>query len=346
MEELKINTGTAISRILLGESFKNFKHYIPPGKKIIVITDVNLNKHYGKYFNDFSVIEIGTGEQIKTLATVEYIIDQLIVHEADRSGFILGVGGGIVTDIVGFIASVYMRGLMFGFVSTSLLSMVDASVGGKNGVNFRGFKNMIGVFNQPEFVICDFEMLATLEKEEFIGGFAEIIKHGAIKDIELFGYLEKNYNKALECDKGVLHRLVRDSILIKSKVVEQDEREKGERKKLNFGHTFGHAIEKLTSLSHGKSVAIGMCLASRLSVLKNRLTESDAKRLISLIERMGLPVSMDVDLNELLGAMKKDKKREGGDIHMILLKGLGNAIIENFTYNDLEEIIYDLRSVK
>jgi 3-dehydroquinate synthase len=346
MEELKINTGTAISRIILGEDFKNFRKYIPTGKKIIVITDVNLNKHYGEYFSDLPIIEIGTGEQIKTLATIEFITNQLVKNEADRSSFILGVGGGIVTDIVGFVASIYMRGLSFGFISTSLLSQVDASVGGKNGVNFQGFKNMIGVFNQPDFVICDFEMLKTLDKEEFTGGFAEIIKHGAIKDIELFEFLERNYTKALHCDIEVMHRLVRDSVIIKSKVVEQDEREKGERRKLNFGHTFGHAIEKLTSLSHGKSIAIGMCLAARLSVFKNKLMESDARRLISLIENMKLPVSIDIDLSELLGAMKKDKKREGSELHMVLLERLGKAVVENVKYNELEEIIYDLRGIK
>jgi 3-dehydroquinate synthase len=346
MEELKINTGTAISRIILGDDFRNFRKHIPSGKKIIVITDVNVNKHYGKYFNDLPIIEIGTGEQIKTLATIEFITNQLVKNEADRSSFVLGVGGGIVTDIAGFAASIYMRGLRFGFISTSLLSQVDASVGGKNGVNFQGFKNMLGVFNQPDFVICDFEMLKTLDKEEFIGGFAEIIKHGAIKDRGLFEFLERNYSKALDCDIEVLHRLVRDSVIIKSRVVEQDEREKGERRKLNFGHTFGHAIEKLTSLSHGRSIAIGMCLAARLSVIKNKLQESDARRLVALIVNMKLPDSLDIDMSELLDAMKKDKKREGGEVHLVLLESLGNAVVENVKYNELEEIIYDLRSFK
>lgn len=205
---------------------------------------------------------------------------------------------------------------------------------------------MIGVFNQPEFVICDFEMLKTLEPEEYIGGFAEIIKHAAIKDIQMFEFLEQNFEKALNYNFDVIHRLVRDSIVIKSKVVEQDEREKGERRKLNFGHTFGHAIEKLTSLNHGKSVAIGMCLAARLSVVKSKLSDFEAKRLAKLIENMKLPVSLDLNMNKLFDAMKKDKKREGGDIHLVLLEGLGNAVVENFNYKYLEGIINDLYCIK
>lgn len=343
MEEIKINTGTSVSRILLNEKLANLKNYLPAGKKAIIITDSNLHRHYGRHFKDFDIIEIGIGEQNKTLSTIDYIIGRLVDFEADRSTFIVGVGGGIVCDITGFAASIYMRGLRFGFVSTSLLSQVDASVGGKNGVNYKGYKNMVGVFNQPEFVICDIEMLKTLERQEFIGGFAEIIKHGAIKDISLFEFLEKNYKLALNYDTSALHRVVRDSIIIKSKVVEQDEREKGNRRLLNFGHTFGHAIEKLTSLSHGKAIAIGMTMAAQASVKKGLLNPNSLERLKLLIENMQLPASVNIDKKALLDAMKKDKKREGGEVHLVLLKDIGNAVITNINYKELEEIINDLR---
>jgi 3-dehydroquinate synthase len=189
-------------------------------------------------------------------------------------------------------------------------------------------------------------MLKTLDRNEFIGGFAEIIKHGAIKDISLFEYLEANYEKALNYDTEVLHKLVRDSIVIKSRVVEQDEREIGERRKLNFGHTFGHAIEKLISISHGQAVAIGMCFAAKASVKKGLLKQSEFDRLERLIKNMQLPVSLEMDSSKFLNAMKKDKKREGGQIHLVLLKGLGNAVVLNFSYKELEEIIYDLCCIK
>jgi 3-dehydroquinate synthase len=223
MEEITIQTGTATSRILLGESIANLIKYIPAGKKAIVITDPNLKRLYGKFFEGLNIIEIEPGENHKTLSTIDFIMGQLVDVEADRTSFIVGVGGGIISDITGFAASIYMRGLPFGFVTTSLLSQVDASVGGKNGVNYKGFKNMVGVFNQPEFVICDTTLLKTLDRNEFIGGFAEIIKHGAIKDLALLNYIEANAEKALNYDDIVLQRLIRDSILIKSKVVEQDE---------------------------------------------------------------------------------------------------------------------------
>jgi 3-dehydroquinate synthase len=343
MEELKIQTKTSVSRILLDEKLSNLKNYLPVDKKVIVVTDSNILKHYSEQLKGFNIIEIGLGETNKTLATIDYIMGRLVDFEADRSSFIVGIGGGIVCDVTGFAASIYMRGLRFGFVSTTLLSQVDASVGGKNGVNYQGFKNMVGVFNQPEFVICDLEMFKTLDRKEFIGGFAEIIKHGAIKDKALFEFIEANYEKALNYDKEVLHRLVRDSIIIKSKVVEEDEREKGERRKLNFGHTFGHAIEKLTSVKHGEAIGIGMNLAAQASVQLGLLQNSNAERLNKLICNMQLPVNSQVAKSELFNAMKKDKKREGGSVHLVLLKDIGNSVVENINYNKLEEIVNDLR---
>jgi 3-dehydroquinate synthase len=342
MEEFIIKTGTSESKIIIGESVKNLKNYLPDNKKVIIITDYNLKNNYGHFFNEFDVIEIGTGEENKTLATIDKIMGKLVEFEADRSSFIVGIGGGIVCDITGFAASIYMRGLRFGFVSSTLLSQVDASVGGKNGVNYKGFKNMVGVFNQPEFVICDFELLKTLPVNEFIGGFAEIVKHAAIKDFAMFEYMEANSDKALNYDSAAIHRLVSDSVKIKSNVVMQDEREKGERRKLNFGHTFAHAIEKLSPVIHGEAVAIGMVMAAEVSVKKGLLSLNDLIRLKSLIEKYKLPIDTDIDKMQLFQAMKKDKKREGEDIHLILLEGLGNAVVVNMSYKELEEIINDM----
>ena len=342
METKVIQTDRQQSRILLGEKISNLKNYLPTDKKVVVITDDNLYRHYHAAFDQFTIIRIGQGETNKNMDTMAFIMSQLIEMGVDRSCFVLGIGGGIVTDVAGFAASIFMRGVKFGFVSTSLLSMVDASVGGKNGVNSGGFKNMIGVFNQPEFVVCDYEMLHTLERNEFISGFAEIIKHGAIKDKDYFEYIEKNADKALAIDPEVIHELVKKSVYIKASVVEADEKEKGERKKLNFGHTFGHAIEKLTGIHHGEAVAIGMMMAVKASQKFNFISHDEAEKIKKVIELYHLPIGIDIKANDLFSAMTKDKKRDGDSISLILLKGIGSAVIHKMSYKELETLTYDL----
>lgn len=345
MEKITISTAGQKTDVVLGETLSNLKNYLPKDKKIIIVTDANIRKHYHEQIIGFPIIEIQQGENFKNIETIDAIINELVTLEADRSTFIVGIGGGIVCDITGFASSVYMRGLRFGFVSTTLLSMVDASVGGKNGVNHRGYKNMIGTFNQPEFVLCDYNILKTLDRKEFVGGFAEIIKHGAIKDISMLEYLEENNQKALSYDFEVLHRLISDSVKIKAQVVMNDEREQGERRLLNFGHTFAHSLEKSTQLSHGEAVAVGMAFASKASANLGMIGIEDAQRLIKVIEAYGLPVKTDLDPSKLFDGMKKDKKRVGGEIHLVLLENLGKAVYKSFTYSELEKIVYDLYSI-
>jgi 3-dehydroquinate synthase len=341
MKTIKLHTPSSISQVLIGEKLTNIGDYLPHAK-CIIITDENIMRFYGAVLPDFPRIVIGRGEQHKTMATLDYVFTKLVEYEADRSTFIIGIGGGIVCDVAGFASSIYMRGLRFGFVSTTLLSQVDASVGGKNGVNFQGYKNMIGVFSQPEFVICDMEMLKTLDDREYNAGFAEIVKSAAIKDNSLFLYLEKHYPEALKRDTEVLEHLIHESVKIKATVVEADEKEKGERKKLNFGHTFAHSFESLTGMLHGEAVSIGMTLASELSVRLGLLENSGSQRIRSLLEKFNLPVAINVDPGHVLAAMKKDKKREGDAVHMVLLTQIGNAVIHTIRYNQLENLIYDL----
>ncbi|MBU0991272.1 MAG: 3-dehydroquinate synthase [Proteobacteria bacterium] len=338
MKILEIQGKTGHSKILVGESLNHFERYIPKGK-CVIITDQNVNSLYGDAFTDYDVIEIGTGEKVKTLKTVEDIFAKLVEFEVDRSGFVLGVGGGIVCDISGFVASTYMRGIRFGFVSTTLLAQVDASVGGKNGVNFSGYKNMVGTFNQPEFVICDMALLKTLPEREVLCGFGEIAKHAFIGDMALCDFLEQNHKKAIALDADVIARLVYDSVVIKSGVVNRDEKEKGERKKLNFGHTFGHAIEKTAGLLHGEAISIGMVVAARLSQKKGLLSNEDVERIITLLQKLTLPVNIDADRNILIDAMRKDKKRKGDDIDFVLLNGIGNAIIKGISIAELEKVV-------
>ncbi len=327
MKIFHISGQTRKSKILIGESLQNLKHYLPE-TKVIVVTDTNLRKLYGKHFPDCPVIEIGVGEKIKNLQTIEYIIEKLIAYNADRTSFIVGIGGGIVCDITGFAASVFMRGIGFGFVSTSLLSQVDASVGGKNGVNFSGFKNIIGVFNQPEFVICDMEMLKTLPKKEISCGFAEIVKHALIADAEMFEFLENNYADALALKPQIIEKLVHNSVEIKSEIVNKDEQEKGERKKLNFGHTYGHAIEKTSQITHGEAVSLGMIAASELSVQKGMLERKDAERIKQLLANFQLPIDLNFDKNKVANALQKDKKRNHSQISFVLLQKIGQALVE------------------
>jgi 3-dehydroquinate synthase len=220
---------------------------------------------------------------------------------------------------------------------------VDASVGGKNGVNFRGYKNMLGVFNQPEFVICDISMLQSLDDREFRAGFSEIIKAAAIKDAGLFSYLEDHYAEALRQEPEVIEKLIHDSVTIKANVVETDEREKGERKKLNFGHTFAHALEHMTGMLHGEAVSIGMTLATSLSVKLGFLTPDESLRISGLISHFGLPDKSNADVRLVLKAMKKDKKKEGDFIYLILLNKIGNALIHKIPFEQLENLVYDLR---
>jgi len=347
LKTIEIHGQTGISKIAVGESLKNVEKYTR-GTKTVIITDENLNHFYNLQFPLWDVIIIGTGEKVKTLETVEYIYKNLVELEIDRSCFIVGIGGGIVCDITGFAASTFMRGLGFGFVSTSLLSQVDASVGGKNGVNFHGYKNMIGVFNQPEFVICDPIMLKTLPHKELLSGFAEIVKHAAIGSSDLFTFLEKNFQKALDLDARTLEKLVYDSVKIKAEVVKRDEKEKGERRKLNFGHTLGHAIEKTTGIAHGEAVSIGMVFAANLSIKRNMLSTEEAERIRTLLGQIGLPTlpkrpdGMTFDKEKILDALKKDKKREGSGIHFALLKAIGNPVIEEIPIRELEEVVHDM----
>ena len=338
MKTVKLNTPIGKSSILIGERLDNLKQYLPVNLPII-ITDTNVQKHWGHHFPPGAVITIDTGEKIKTLDTVSLIYDKLLELDADRASFVVGIGGGIVCDIAGFVASTYMRGIRFGFVSTTLLSQVDASVGGKNGVNFGGYKNIVGVFSQPEFVICDQNLLQTLPPREFQGGFAEIVKHGAIADDHLFEYLEQNWARALAHDPEVIEKVVYDSVIIKSTIVNRDATEQGERRKLNFGHTLGHAIEKELKVPHGEAVSAGMVLASELSEKKGYLQPEDSRRLSSLLEKLRLPVRFEFNREKVLEAIRKDKKREGDNLKFILLKRIGEAVVNQISISELVELI-------
>jgi len=333
---IKIKGRDGDSVVMIGESLSNLGRYLPV-EKTVIITDKNVWRVHGKEFPACRVIKIEPGEKTKNLDTVRDIYEKFLKFGIDRSSFIVGIGGGVVCDIAGFAASTFLRGIRFGFVSSTLLSQVDASVGGKNGVNLCGYKNIVGVFNQPEFVICDLSLLSTLPERELLNGFAEIIKHAAICDKELFTFLENNHKKALSLDRDIIGKLIYESVKIKSGIVSRDEKEKGERRKLNFGHTFGHAFEKTLGILHGEAISAGMIIASRFSVKKSLLKEEEFERLKRLIEFFGLPVKLPCDRIKVIDAVKKDKKRDKLSLHFVLLSGIGSAVVKEIPISELEK---------
>ncbi len=274
-------------------------------------------------------IELPDGEQYKTVATMQSILDKLVAIGANRDTTIVALGGGVVGDIAGFAAACYMRGVAFVQVPTTLLAQVDSSVGGKTGVNHEKGKNLIGAFHQPRAVIIDVDTLRTLPNRELKAGIAEVIKYGAIADDSFFAWLEDNMDALLALDTDALLHAIRVSCRIKAEVVAEDEREAGRRAILNYGHTFGHAIEHCQGYGdwlHGEAVAAGMVMAAKLSGLENDTIE----RLTRLVHRAGLPVDPPAAGSaRLLEAMGLDKKVADKKLRFVLLEKLGNAYVSS-----------------
>jgi 3-dehydroquinate synthase len=316
------------SRVVVGDVGVELERLLPP-RRIVVVSDANIDRYYPSLIGRYDHILIGQGETNKTLLTLDAIYRRLIELKVDRSTFILAIGGGIVTDVAGFAASTYMRGLEFGFVSTSLLGQVDASVGGKNGVNVDGYKNMVGTFTQPRFVICDVDMLRTLSEREFRTGLAEVIKSAVIADSELFELLEGADFTTLKEDKSLLQQIVYRAISVKASIVERDERETGDRRKLNLGHTLAHAIEKSSSkMNHGEAVAVGLKLITEAAVRCGKLSADDGERIVGLLQRAGFALEPPVEMRTLLKAVSKDKKSEGDDIYIVWPTAIGSCQVE------------------
>lgn len=277
------------------------------------------------------VITLPDGEPTKSLATVDCIVDQLLAARCDRQTTLFALGGGVVGDITGFVAAVYQRGVPFVQIPTTLLAQVDSSVGGKTGVNHVRGKNMIGSFYQPQAVIIDTSTLMTLPMREVSAGLAEVIKYGAIGDLEFFVWLESRMAALCERDQDALAYAIERSCENKAAVVAEDEKEAAVRAILNFGHTFGHAIETGMGYGqwlHGEAVGVGMVMAARLSERLGLLTTPERVRLTDLIARAGLPITPPpLPVEQFLALMAVDKKVLAGRLRFILLRGLGAAFI-------------------
>ncbi len=342
MKEIEIQTASGRSRIILGGHLNDLLQYIPK-MNVIIITDENVNKHYAGRFPPFPVIQIGAGEEIKNLDTVQVIYNRLITLHADRSTFILGIGGGVVCDITGFVASTFLRGLNFGYVSTSLLSQVDASLGGKNGVNFSGYKNLIGIIRQPVFVLCDPDMLNTLPEGEYISGFSEIVKHAIIRDEQMFQRIENNLEKVKSRNRNLILGLISDSIRIKASIVEEDETEQGLRRLLNYGHTFGHAIEKVHGLKHGEAIGLGMVMANRFGLKKGVVPPEETDRITRLLENLGLLKEVKLDKEMIWEAVLVDKKKFGEELYFVLINRIGNGYVERVSLEELQLFLHEFK---
>lgn len=307
-----------------------------------IITDENVFKANESKFEIKNTILIPAGEDTKVQSTVDVIINKLLQANAGKSSWIIGVGGGVVTDIAGYVASVFKRGMQLALFPTSILAMVDAAVGGKNGVDAGVYKNMVGTVYQPKFIVYDFEFLNSLPAGEWVNGFSEIIKHACIRNEELFEQLENSNLQFFRQNPEMLASLVKRNVEIKMEIVTRDEFDRADRKLLNFGHTIGHAIEKLHHIPHGHAVSIGMIAACTLSEKINNLHFLDSARIVKLLSRYHLPVDLETDYEQVFEILKRDKKREGENIHFVLLDKIGMAHAEPVSLEYIRQHLNEL----
>ena len=336
LKPVTIKFSQASTSFYFDAAFSDLKTIVDQ-KQTILVTDSNLFALHEKKFKGWRTIVIKSGEAYKNQASVDSIISQLIAFEADRKTTLVGIGGGVVTDMTGYAASVYMRGIPFGFVPTSILAMVDASIGGKNGIDVGLYKNMVGIIRQPSFLLYDVSLLKTLPDNEWVNGFAEIIKHACIKDAAMFRQLQLHDISFYQRKKKDLQLLIQRNAKLKAKVVQQDEFEKGDRKLLNYGHTLGHALENMYELSHGQAIAIGMVYAAHLS---QQITGfNKVLPVISLLEQYGLPTHIAFDAAQAFSVLKMDKKRDRDTMNFVLLEKIGKAVVKPIQLELLKSIL-------
>ncbi len=315
-------------------------------EKVFVIIDRKVEALYGFEF-PYRKVYVDAGEDSKNLETVSNIVSELLKLGADRNCLLLGIGGGTVTDITGFVAAIYKRGVRYALIPTSLLAMVDAAIGGKTGINFNSYKNILGVFNTPEFVYDCSYFLKTLPEREFLCGAAEMLKIFLITSGAQFRRTVKFFaeNKQFTFDNQEdLESLVLKAVKAKCKIVDADFKEKGSRRVLNLGHTFAHGIEHagVEGISHGEAVSIGTVMAAKIACRLDYCSERLVKQITSSFEKVGLPTSTDVNVNLLFEAIEKDKKREDDTIHFVMPTSLGSVRVEQISITQLKGLAQGL----
>ncbi|MGM0649976.1 MAG: 3-dehydroquinate synthase [Bacteroidota bacterium] len=307
-------------------------------RDVFIITDCRVFAHYEHVLDNYPHWCLPEGENAKTEEVLFQVYEALLLKNIDRHILILGIGGGVVTDVTGYVASTYLRGVDFILVPTSLLAMVDAAIGGKNGINYKGYKNVIGCINQPEMTWIDPEFLHTLPNEHYYNGLAEVVKTAFVLDAELLSDIENAVDSIHKHDKAVLSNLLRKATRAKLKVVEGDEFDKGSRHVLNFGHTFGHALEMHHNMLHGMAVSKGMVAALRMSLFKGHLSETDYTRCIEVMKALRLPHNFEMH-EALIHYIEKDKKCRAGKLDFVFLKAPGKAVVEAVDFDVFKKLI-------
>ena len=318
-------------------------------KKCLVITDNNLNDLYKneinkicKNFKESYTLILRPGENSKNIKSLENIYNKLLNNYFNRDDYIISFGGGVIGDITGLAAATYKRGIKFIQIPTTLLAMVDSSAGGKTAVNYKGYKNMIGTFYNPELVLISTNYLSTLTKREFLNGFAEVIKTAIIGEDKILNLIKAKGYEEIKTNKEILDKIIKLSILFKSDIVKEDLNDNNIRKILNFGHTIGHVLEvnKNMNYKHGEAVALGIKFASFFSVYKNLLNRKEYDKIINVIKRYELPYQLknDVKFKEIINALKQDKKITNDKITFILLNGLFNPVIKEIELSELQKV--------
>lgn len=313
------------------------------GRRLKLVTDENVARHYladvlkALNLKEEDALVLPTGEEQKSWANAENVLDWLLASRLNRDGCLIALGGGVIGDMAGFAAAIYQRGIDFVQIPTTLLAQVDSSVGGKTGINHPRGKNMIGAFHQPQLVVADLGTLSTLPQRELLAGIAEVIKYGMLADSDFFKWQEQHLESLLALDTDALSKAIYRSCELKARIVAQDERESvsggaGPRALLNLGHTFGHAIETWTGYTqwlHGEAVATGLCMAADLSARLGWMSAKDAERCLRLVERAGLPVKPPAGMTpgDFIELMGHDKKVAAGKIRLVLMRGIGLAVV-------------------
>lgn len=307
--------------------------------RIHLITDKTVFGYHGDLFQGYRHTVLPSGESGKAWASIDLIVQDLIRTAADRNSVLVGVGGGSVTDVTGFAASIYMRGIRCGFVPTTIMAMADAAIGGKNGINIGPYKNLIGAIHQPAFILQDRSLLQTLPEDAWRSGFAEIIKMACAFDQKLFDALERHTLADYRMNAALLEETLRACAIFKARIVQQDEQDLGLRKKLNFGHTVGHAIERLYDLPHGYAVAIGMMAACRVSQRAVGLSDQSFVRINRMLTQYGLPSKFNYDVDAVMNLLRMDKKSVEGEIDFICLAAIGNSMAVRLPMADIRLVL-------
>ncbi len=334
-----IDSDNSLSKIVFGD-FKSKIEDIIDDRRVVFITDRVVYSLYKSLLNPYQLIVVPDGERNKSLVRVEQIFSELMTYGADRDTLIVGIGGGVISDLTGFAASTYMRGCSFGFVPTTLLAQVDASIGGKNGVNYEGYKNLIGTINQPEFILIDNMFLKSLPQREINSGMVEAFKSGIILSKELYNIFARNSFSDIVSNDELLQEVIGRTIDVKQRLVASDEHERGARKLLNLGHTIGHAIERSSDkYNHGEAVGIGISMIADISVKMGLLDGSKQHKIDDILLHNGMPTRTDLPVEIIFNALRLDKKRSAGSISIVVIKGIEQCELMRLSFDSVAQIL-------